>query len=421
MTVAWPEVPGYDVQAEIGRGGMGVVYRVRRHSTGRVQALKMILHSQGASFADLARFRMEAEALAYLNHPNIINIRDIGWCAGHPYFVMDYAENGSLKQSIARGTRTPRWSAELVRTLAGAMQHAHERGMLHRDLKPANVLIMEDGRPVVTDFGLVKFATPMRTVSEVWATISVSVLDDELARFARELGGQYQTPADPSGFDEDDFTNAAWAQCAGRTGISDDGTKLRSVVGFLKAAKLPPETVATDLDDLTDTGAVMGSPNYMAPEQATGDLSRIGPRTDVYALGGILYELLAGRPPFRSDSIRNLLALASATPPTPPGQLAPGLSADLETVCLRCLEKSPDDRYESAAALVDDLFRFLDGYTPRARPRRTADAGPPALTVPRGPTSPPSSPPTTSHNPAPSTAGRWTFPWGRTRTIRGSD
>jgi len=160
----YPDIPGYDVEAEIGRGGMGVVYRVRKHATGSVLALKMMRRGRGASFADLARFRIEAEALACLNHPNIVKIRDVGLYDGCPFFVIDFAEEGSLKQSVARGPQTPTRAAELVRTLALAMQHAHERGMLHRDLKPANVLLMRGGTPVITGFGLVKFANPVRDV-----------------------------------------------------------------------------------------------------------------------------------------------------------------------------------------------------------------------------------------------------------------
>src|SRR5262245_42446514 len=128
MNKGYPEIPGYEIQAEIGRGGMGVVYRVRRRSDGAILALKMILFSQGATFGELARFRIEAEALACLNHPNIVKIRDVGVVAGHPYFVMDYAAGGSLKSATAQSPQNPRWAAELIRTLASAMQHAHERG-----------------------------------------------------------------------------------------------------------------------------------------------------------------------------------------------------------------------------------------------------------------------------------------------------
>lgn len=164
---------GYEVEEELGRGGMGVVYRVRQQSTGRRLALKMILCGRGATFQELARFRIEAEAMACLNHPNIIKIRDVGVAAGCPFFVLDWAERGSLKDWLRKQTpREPLWCADLVRTLALAMQHAHGRGMLHRDLKPANILMMGDGTPKISDFGLVKFAAPVAKVSQACCTSS---------------------------------------------------------------------------------------------------------------------------------------------------------------------------------------------------------------------------------------------------------
>jgi serine/threonine protein kinase len=367
MSDGLPDIPGYDVELDLGRGGMGVVYRVRRHKDGTVLALKMMLRGRGASFADLARFRIEAEALACLNHPNIVKIRDVGLYAGYPYFAIDFAEQGSLKQAVSRGPQKPRQAAELVRTLAAAMQHAHERGMLHRDLKPANVLLMRDGTPVITDFGLVKFANPVREVSEMYRTMQApSLLDCELARLARELGSQYRSVADAPALSEDAVTRSFWDQCATRTGVLDDGMRFEAVREFLTTAKQQAEQPAKDLDGLTQAGTVMGSPNYMAPEQAAGDLAAIGPRTDVYALGGNLYELLTGQPPFRAGSLFDLLSQACSTSPTPPRQLVRGVSTDIEAVCLKCLEKAPDSRYQSAAALAEDLARFIDGYSPQS-------------------------------------------------------
>jgi serine/threonine protein kinase len=398
MSDGWPDIPGYDVEAEIGRGGMGVVYRVRRRADEAVLALKMILLGRGASFAEFARFRIEAEALACLNHPNIVKIRDVGMYAGYPYFAMEFAGRGSLIQAISHRPQKPKWAAEVVRTVALAMQHAHDRGMLHRDLKPANVLLMEDGTPKVSDFGLVKFANPIRRVNKLHCTFSVSLLDEVLSRFATELAAQYNSAenapaiseeeisrsagtgvlgagarlhsilaslsdADPPAGGEDEITRSAWEQCAARTGLLGEKGRLQSVREFLSEAQQQSRQEAPYLDELTQAGAVMGTPNYMAPEQARGDLERIGPHTDVYALGGILYELLTGQPPFRSKSLFDLLSQACSTPPIPPRRLVPDLCGDIESVCLKCLEKAPDSRYQSAAAVADDLSRFLDGHS----------------------------------------------------------
>lgn len=368
-----PDIPGYAVETELGRGGMGVVYRVRRQRDGAVLALKMILHARGASLAELVRFRIEAEALACLNHPNIVKIRDVGVHGGYPFIAIEFAAQGSLKEAIARGRQKPRSAAEIVHTVALAMQHAHERGMLHRDLKPANVLLMEDGTPKVSDFGLVKFAAPVRDVSEAYRTFQVNLLDLELARFARELEAQFSSVSDTTAASEDELTRSAWEECARRTGVFEDGTGLQSVRRFLSEAQQQTRQAGPELDGLTGSGAIMGSPNYMAPEQAQGDLSRIGPRTDVYALGGILYELLTGQPPFRAASLGELLArVCSPTPPRPPRELAPDLSADIEAICLKCLAKAPEGRYPSAAELAGDLSRFLDGYVPSARSTATS-------------------------------------------------
>jgi serine/threonine protein kinase len=412
-----PDIPGYEVESEIGRGGMGVVYRVRQRPGGALLALKMILGGRGATFQELARFRIEAEALACLDHPNIIEIRDVGLFAGYPFFALEFAERGSLRRVIERGPQPPRWSAELVRTLASAMQHAHERGMLHRDLKPANVLLMADGTPKVSDFGLVKFADPVRQVSELHCTFAaVSLLDQELSRFARELGAQYRSVADAAGVTEDEMTCRAWEQCAARTGLLGDCTRLQSVRAFLDEARRQSQAEATlCLDNLTQAGAVLGTPTYMAPEQAAGDLRRIGPHTDVYALGGILYELLTGHPPFRAANVYELLVQVCTVRPAPPRRVGPAVSGDLEAVCMKCLEKSPDLRYPTAAALAEDLTRFLNGYSPNA-----ATSTPPAADGPpspggrqEAPVTPSGITGTSSEQPA---ATRSWWPFGRRRS-----
>lgn len=362
-----PDIPGYDVEAEIGRGGMGVVYRVRDRARNIVRALKMMKTARKATYAEVARFRIEAEAHACLNHPNILVIRDVGLYQGVPYLVLEYAEGGSLQHSIASQKRTPRQTAELVRTIALAMQHAHERGMLHRDLKPANILLTREGIPKISDFGLVKFVNPVRDVSMSHCTVAApAMLDTHLSVLARELGAQYRTIADAVNVDNDALTRDYWELCASRTGVLNDETRLQSVRAYLTAYQEQFGTSVPELDDLTRDGSVMGSPYYMAPEQAAGHLDRIGPHTDVYAIGGILYELLTGQPPFQGQRLLDVLLQVASTMPVPPRQMIPEVSADIEAICLKCLQKSPDDRYPSATALAEDLSRFLDGYAPSA-------------------------------------------------------
>ncbi|HEV3079948.1 MAG TPA: serine/threonine-protein kinase [Gemmataceae bacterium] len=365
MSLILPNIPGYDVEAELGRGGMGIVYRVRHQTTGAVLALKMILCGRAAGFRELARFRIEAEAMACLNHPNIIKIRDVGVFSGYPFFALEFAERGSLKQVIQGRPQPVRWSADLVRTLALAMQHAHGRGMLHRDLKPANILIMGDGAPKISDFGLVKFAAPIAKVSESCCTFPVSILDMELTRFAREFGAQYKSIADAPGISEEESTRNAWQECATRTGTLGDETKLQPVLAFLDEAKRQAKATPC-LDGLTHSGAVMGSPSYMAPEQASGDLDRIGPHTDVYALGGILYELCTGLPPFSPKSITDIFTQVLSEPPRPPRQMQPAIPPELETLCLKCLEKDVKRRYPRASELAEVLQWFLDRCAPDA-------------------------------------------------------
>jgi serine/threonine protein kinase/WD40 repeat protein len=278
-----PDVPGYEVLGELGRGGMGVVYKARQVGLDRLVALKVVLAGAHADAEDLARFRREAEAIARLHHPNVVEIYEVGEQGDVPHFAMELCGGGSLAQRLAGGPLAPRRAAELVETLARAVQAAHEAGVVHRDLKPANVLLAEDGTPKITDFGL-----------------------------AKRL----------------------------------DGTT-----------------------ELTATGAIVGTASYMAPEQASGDSKRVGPAADVYALGAVLYACLTGRPPFRAGTQVDTLLQVVADPPTPPSQLRPGVPADLEAICLRCLEKKPAQRFASATELADALRGFLDGLPAQVRPR----------------------------------------------------
>jgi hypothetical protein len=284
-----PQLPRYDVQGELGRGGMGVVYKAHDRRLNRPVAIKMILGGVAAGSGAATRFLEEAHALAALNHPHVIGVFDFGEHQGLPYFVMEFCPGGSLRAKAKDRPLPAREAAVLVEQLARGVQAAHARNLLHRDLKPDNVLFAADGTPRITDFGLAK---------------------------------RFDDPEPGNG------------------------------VG------------------LTAPGAVLGSPSYMAPEQAEGDSKRVGPATDVYALGAILYELLTGRPPFRGSTFRETLDQVRSAAVVRPSRLRPEVPPGLETVCLRCLEKEPGRRYPTAEALADDLGTWLrdDNRTPAAPP-----------------------------------------------------
>ncbi len=277
-----PDLPGYVILEVIGRGGMGVVYKARQIGLDRLVALKMVLAGAHASPEELARFAIESQAVAQLQHPGIVQIHEVGEHDGLPYFSLEFVAGGSLAKKIGGKPQPTREAAEMVRDLALAMGEAHRRNIIHRDLKPANVLLTPDGQPKITDFGLAKR------------------LD------------------------------------------ADSGQ--------------------------THTGAIMGTPSYMAPEQAWGQTHQIGPLTDLYALGAILYEMLVGRPPFQGASPLETLELVRMQEPVPPTRLQPKIPVDLETICLKCLQKDPAKRYADAGALADDLQRFLDARPILARP-----------------------------------------------------
>jgi YD repeat-containing protein len=276
-------VEGFDLLEEIGHGGMGVVYKARQRSLGRLVALKMIRPGADAEALELARFRKEAQTMAALQHPNIVQVHDIGSSGNRPFIAMELLPGRSLAQDLAGKPRSDyRKVASLVEVLARTMHAAHEQGIVHRDLKPGNVLFSADGTPKISDFGLAK----------------------------RQQG-------DPN---------------------------------------------------LTTSGAIVGTPSYMAPEQASGVTKKIGPAADVYALGAILYEMLTGGPPFTAETTWDILLQVMTTDPVPPRQIQPRVPRDLETICLKCLHKEPRRRYASAAELADDLERFLQQKTIRARP-----------------------------------------------------
>jgi WD40 repeat protein len=287
-----PAVPGYQIQEVLGRGGMGVVYRALQVHARRTVALKMILTGAQADAGEIARFRLEAEALARLAHPGIVQVYDVGEVEGKPYFALEFCDGGSLAAYLGAHRLSAQEAAAVVEQLARAVEAAHRRHIVHRDLKPANILLRRKAES--TGAGLADF----------------------------ELK------------------------------IADFG-------------------VAKQLDagrEQTLTHALLGTPRYMAPEQASGQARYVGPAADIHALGVILYELLVGMAPYQGDSAYDIMEAVQHVEPTAPRAIDPRIPRDLEVICLKCLRKEPHERYASAADLAEDLRAFSEGRPIQARP-----------------------------------------------------
>jgi serine/threonine protein kinase len=308
-----PAVPGYEILGELGRGGMGVVYRARQIALDRTVALKMILTGAQAGPKDLARFRAEAAALARLQHRNIVQIYDVGEVEGRPYFVLEFVAGGSLAQHLHGAPQPVRPAAQLIETLARAVHAAHAGGVIHRDLKPANILL-KDEREAAGDK-----SRDLSPLASRLASLVPKITDFGLAKFA---DGDGDAPA---------------------------------------------------LRGHTVTGELLGTPNYMAPEQAMVPRQPLGPPTDVYALGAILYELLTSRPPLTGETALATVLQVLHNEPVSVTSLQPNVPRDLETICLKCLRKDPRQRYASALELAEDIQRFLRDEPIRARPVRAVE------------------------------------------------
>ena len=360
-----PTIPGYRLQSQLGIGGMGVVYCATRDDNDFKYAIKMLLPGRNASIGDIARFRIEAEAYACLNHPNIIKIRDVGVVAGCPFIAMDYAENGSLSHHLASSPSLDiNWRVKTIKTVADALCHAHSRRILHRDLKPANILISADGSPRVSDFGLVKFKAPMSVVSESCCTFSVAELDPFLLQMANE------SSHDAAAENTDELIQTIIMSCADRTGLTTETFDRDAMRAFVQRS-LDSRRFAGELspivEDMTRVGAVMGSPQFMSPEQAEGRSDDIGPHTDVYGLGATLYKVVTGHPPIVGGNAWETIRNVSTQQPVQPGEINSCVSEDLSLVIMKSLDKDLRGRYVNMEMFSEDLERILEGRAPLAR------------------------------------------------------
>ncbi|HND54978.1 MAG TPA: serine/threonine-protein kinase, partial [Pirellulaceae bacterium] len=338
-----PEIAGYEVLERVSQGGMGVIFKARHLGLNRSVALKMIATPLAADAEVQARFRNEIAALARLHHPHVVQIFDVGEADGHAYFAMEYVDGPNLAKVIGGRPQPPRLAARLAVCLARTIADVHSVGLLHRDLKPGNVLLAPPA-------GLGRSDTAIAS-------------RDSSGKFEARDGESHVATS----------SEGAWSAQAGEGELELAAGTRHLAVGTPKIGDFGL-ALALDADSrLTRTGSLGGTPQYVAPEQLHGAPESLTVACDIYSLGAVLYEMLTGRPPFTGHSPHEIARQVAEAEPLAPRRLQPHLPLDLETIVLKCLRKSPEQRYASATELAEDLDRYLAGLPILARPVRLAE------------------------------------------------
>ncbi len=355
------QVGAYDILERIGQGGMGVVYKARDTRLKRIVALKMMLAAGQAGRDELARFRLEAEAVARLQHPNIVQVHEVGEHQGHPYISLEFVDGPDMTAFAGGEPQPSRLAAEIVKSLAAAMHYAHSQGVVHRDLKPANILLARGAGSEYSEPSTVisdQSGSTERKTSRVSVPATVDIGPEE----TREIQLPVEPTADKSNLPPQADTDSNRTTDSSRDAATSSLALTPKITDFGLAKRVDTQS------ELTHSGAIVGTPQYMAPEQASGANDEISPLADVYSLGAILYYLVTGRPPFHGASPLETLMMVRNELPPPPTMLLPHLSKDIETICLKCLDKDPGRRFDSAGELAEELGRFLRGEPILARP-----------------------------------------------------